>query len=101
MTTAEQRLAARGISLTPLRDEDFQHDDPDILAITLIDPQGSGDFRVTVYIRADLSGEEREGVADWVEDHLERFRSVGPIEDGWQRRISDGGWQQWLRKVPM
>jgi hypothetical protein len=73
--------------------------DPDIYGNATIWPNESG-IRMSVAVKPDLTPDRREGLAQWVEEKLDRFTEAGPEPDGWVP-VSDGGWQLWVRAVQM
>lgn len=93
---AEERLRQRGLEID---EQDFRRDDePDVSGFVALRPDGDGAL-INALVRPGLEPDRRARFAEWLEVKIDRFFEHGPEPDGWQRRITDGGWQLWAREV--
>ncbi|MGS2615161.1 hypothetical protein ACVCAH_11640 [Micromonospora sp. LZ34] len=96
---AELRLNARGLFLDDQTGLG-RDDEPDVNGVLVMRPSDVV-AEVNALIRPGLDDASRAMFAEWVEQRIDRFFEHGPEPDGWQRRVSDGGWQLWARRVQM
>lgn len=71
--------------------------DPVHIGLFVIYPLSDGNYRVVASLKPDASDAEEASFSEWVDSRFERFVEYGPEPDGWQYRVTDGGWQMWVR----